>query len=72
LREKPVVIGVRSDPIPHDRILIANADGPITDADPRRVERRICVDLLEMKARVGRVLSEETIRLPSLSLDMGR
>jgi hypothetical protein len=71
LCKESVIGGVRSDPIPHDQVPVTHADGPITDANPRRVKGRIGMDLLEVETRMGGVLPEQSIRLPNLSLNVG-
>jgi hypothetical protein len=63
---------VRPDPIPNNRVSVADTDGPITDADARRIEGWIGMDLLEMKARMGWVLPEQPISFSCLSLNMSR
>jgi len=46
---------VRSNPIPHDRVAVENADGAVADSHVSRIDGRILVDLFEAEAGMSRV-----------------
>src|SRR6202008_3645960 len=61
-----VVVGVRPDPEPHDVFALEDAERSMMDPDPHGVHRLLRSELLEAKARVSRVLTEELVRFPRL------
>lgn len=55
---------MRTDPEPHDIVTLHSAQGAIPEADPRRVDKVVVVDLFEMESRVGGIAPEELVGSP--------
>lgn len=66
-----VVLGVRADPEPVDRVPFEQTQGPPA-ADPDGIDGLFRVDSLELKAGVRRILLPEAIVLPGSFPDLGR
>jgi hypothetical protein len=63
---------VWADPEPHDLISSEDADGTVIKVDARGVDRQSRMDLFELQARMLRIVAEESIRFPRLSLHLRR
>lgn len=70
--EEVLVVGVGADPEPDPAVLAANREGPVITCDPGRVDGAFGVDLLELKARVARIVGEELECFPRPLLDLSR
>ncbi len=64
-----VIVGMRADPEPIDRISFAEPDGSIVEANPYGVHRLRRVNLSKAEARVVWIGSKTPIRGARLVLD---
>ena len=69
--EKVVILSVRADPEPSDLVILEKPEGTESESHAHRVNGLPIVNLLEVKAWVAGVLSEQPIRLPSESSNIG-
>src|SRR3954468_6259295 len=67
--DQVVIVRVRADPEPGNRVFLQEPEGTPTSSDSHRIERLLIVDLLEVEAGMGRILSPEPIAPPSVLLD---
>src|SRR3990167_8261037 len=72
LGEKPVIVRMRADPEPDDRVGFQCAHGSIIGADPYRVDRQRWMHGLETKTRLLWVFFEDSIRTAGLALNFRR
>src|ERR1700733_8674470 len=70
--KKLVVIRMRPDPVPRDRVTLAQAKCAPVTADSRRVDRAGCMHLLEIDRAVRRIGAPQAKGSLGLKLDFGR
>lgn len=68
--QKGVVIGVGADPEPNPILIPTGGKGAVVNRDSGREDRFIGMDLLELKARMYRILGEQVERLAGPLLDV--
>ena len=64
LLEKAIVLSVRADPEPGDLLVLEKPESTISEGHANRVSGVAIVNLLELEARMPRVIAEEPIHLP--------
>ena len=60
------------NPIPYDGVTVESADGAVTNADARGINRWIGIDLLESETGMAMIQNEEVICGIGLSLYLCR
>jgi hypothetical protein len=68
--EEVVVVTMRSDPEPEPIVTGADGEGSVLKRNAGGVDRSRCVDLLELKTRMGRILREGLEGFSSSVLDV--
>ena len=68
--QQPIIIGVRTDPEPHDRLGTHYSDRSITETDAHRINRFGGMNLFKLKAWVTGIAFEEPVGIIGLLLNM--
>ena len=69
--QKTIVVGVASDPEPGNFVVLEESNSTVRDRHSHGVHRFLVVDLLELEARVLRVLAKQAVGFPSGVANLG-
>src|SRR3972149_6920745 len=69
LRDQSIVFGVRPNPEPHHVVTLTKANGSIAQPNTNREDGTAWMNLLELKARMKRVVAKRAVRPPRCALD---